>query len=165
MSEEFTFPSEYWFERLAAFMRADESSFRLLGPLDCSMVVKVDRDAQTELFEVVFETYCVQSIRRLECIEDASPDHFVIEATLDTWCEMIDNIRAHGAADLSHTLNYLTFPDDPMAVSGPDQLQIDAFYRYNHSLQQFFNGAARLEKRNFRSAVDQVAASLVDRSD
>jgi hypothetical protein len=109
------------------------------------MVVKVDRDAETELFEVVFEAYDVKSIRRLERIEDAAPDHFVIEATLNTWCEMIDNIRAHGAADLSHTLNYLTFPDDPMAISGPDQLQIDAFYRYNQSLQQFFNGAAQLE--------------------
>ena len=145
MPEELTFPSKDWFEQLAAFMRADESSFRRLGPVDCSMVVKVDRDGETELFEVVFEAFGVKSIRRLERIEDAAPDHFVIEATLDTWCEMIDNIRAHGAADLSHTLNYLTFPDDPMAISGPDQLQIDTFYRYNQSLQKFFNGAAQLE--------------------
>ncbi len=145
-----TFPSEDWFERLAAFMRADESSFRLLGPVDCSMVVKVDRDVAAELFEVVFEGFGVKSVRRLDRIEDAAPDHFVIEATLDTWCDMIDNIRAHGAADLSHTLNYLTFPDDPMTVSGPDQLQIDAFYRYNQSLQQFFDGAAQLETRDSR---------------
>ncbi len=145
MPEELTFPSKDWFEQLAAFMRADESSFRRLGPVDCSMVVKVDRDAQTELFEVVFEAFGVKSIRRLERIKDAAPDHFVIEATLNTWCEMIDNIRAHGEADLSHTLNYLTFPDDPMEVSGPDQLQIDTFYRYNQSLQRFFNGAAQLE--------------------
>ncbi len=147
MPEEPTFPSRGWFEQLAAFMRADESSFRLLGPVDCSMVVKVDRDTETELFEVVFEAFGVKSIRRLGRIDDAAPDHFVIEATLETWSEMIDNIRAHGAADLSHTLNYLTFPDDPMAVSGPDQLQIDAFYRYNQSLQRFFNGAAQLETR------------------
>jgi hypothetical protein len=148
MPEEVTFPSKNWFEQLAAFMNADESSFRRLGPIDCSMVVKVDRDGETELFEVVFEAFSVRAIRRLERVEDAAPDHFVIEATLDTWSEMVDNIRAHGAADLSHTLNYLTFPDDPMTISGPDQLQIDAFYRYNQSLQHFFNGAAQLETRD-----------------
>ena len=35
-------------------------------------------------------------------------------------------------------------PRDPMVVDGPDQLETDAFYRYNQSLQQFFNGAAGL---------------------
>ena len=83
-------------------------------------------------------------VRRLERIEDAAPDHFLLEASLDTWREMIENIQTHGAPDLKHTLNYLTFPDDPMLVSSPDQLQIDAFYRYNQSLQRFFNGAAQV---------------------
>jgi hypothetical protein len=31
-----------------------------------------------------------------------------------------------------------------MVVDGPDQLQIDAFFRYNQTLQLFFNGAAKL---------------------
>ena len=47
---------------------------------------------------------------------------------------MLGNTHANGTPDLQHTLNYLTFPDDPMVVSGPDQLQTDAFYRYNESL-------------------------------
>ena len=147
MPEELTFPSEDWFARLAAFMTADESSFRRLGPIDCTMVVKVDSADEAALFEVTFEAFGVKSIRRLERIEDTAPEHFVIEATLDTWREMIENIHAHGAPDLAHTLNYLTFPDDPMVVGGPDQLQIDAFYRYNQSLQRFFNGAARVATR------------------
>ncbi len=29
-----------------------------------------------------------------------------------------------------------------MRVTGPDQLEVDAFYRYNETLQRFFNGAA-----------------------
>ena len=147
MPEELTFPSEDWFTRLAAFMSADESSFRRLGPIDCSMVVKVGTTDEAALFEVTFEAFEVKSIRRLEHIEDAAQEHFVIEATFDTWREMIENIHAHGEPDLAHTLNYLTFPDDPMVVGGPDQLQIDAFYRYNQSLQRFFNGAARVATR------------------
>jgi hypothetical protein len=147
MPEQLTFPSEDWFARLAAFMSAEESSFCRLGPIDCAMVVKVDGADGATLFEVTFEAFEVKSIRRLERIDDAAPEHFVIEATFDTWREMIENIHAHGEPDLAHTLNYLTFPDDPMVVGGPDQLQIDAFYRYNQSLQRFFNGAAGVATR------------------
>ncbi len=58
---------------------------------------------------------------------------------------MIENIHANDGPDLEHTLNYLTFPGDPMQVSGPDQLQVDAFYRYNQSIQKFFNAASEIE--------------------
>ncbi len=83
-------------------------------------------------------------MRELDSIEDADPDHFTITAKLEVWQEMIDNIIGNGRPDLEHTLNFLTFPDDPMVVDGPDQLQIDAFFRYNQSLQLFFNGAAKV---------------------
>ncbi len=52
--------------------------------------------------------------------------------------------RANGAPDREHILNYLTFPDEPLRVTGPNQLEVDAFYRYNESLQRFFNGAANV---------------------
>ncbi len=42
MSEELRFPSTEWFERLAAFMRADMAMFRRLGSIECTMIVKVD---------------------------------------------------------------------------------------------------------------------------
>lgn len=136
------FPSTTWFLALAGRMEQDEAAFRDLGSIECTMVVRIDAPAGPELYEVAFEGFNVQSVRRLACLEDAAPDHFVLEASLDTWREMIDNIRANGGPDLTHTLNYLTFPDTPMRVTGPDQLEVDAFYRYNQSLQRFFNGAA-----------------------
>ncbi len=139
------FPSQEWFEALAARMRADVERFHKLGPMDCTMVVKVECPEETDLLEVTFESFEVRLIRRLESLEAADPEHFVIEAPLAAWREMIENIRTKGKPDLEHTLNYLTFPDDPRRVSGPDQLQIDAFYRYNQSLQNFFNGAAEVE--------------------
>jgi hypothetical protein len=136
------FPSTEWFEALARRMREDEAAFRALGPIECTMVVRIDAPRAPQLYEVSFEAYQVRSVRRLARIEDAAPEHFVLEASLETWREMIENIRANGGPDLTHTLNYLTFPDDPMRVTGPDQLEVDAFYRYNQSLQRFFNGAA-----------------------
>lgn len=136
------FPSTTWFEALATRMAADEAAYRTLGSIDCTMVVRVDAPDEPDLYEVAFEGYRVRSVRRLERIEDAAPGHFVLEASLETWREMIENIRANAGPDLTHTLNYLTFPDTPMRVSGPDQLEVDTFYRYNQSLQRFFNGAA-----------------------
>jgi hypothetical protein len=144
MSKAVLFPSQQWFEALAGQMIENSEEFRGIGPVDCTMVVKVDAGERSQLFEVVFEVYGVKSIRPLESLDAAKPDHFVIEASLETWREMLDNIRANGAPDMEHTLNYLTFPDDPMVVSGPDQLQIDAFFRYNQSLQRFFDGAAKV---------------------
>jgi len=136
------FPSTKWFEALAGRMKQDEAAYRELGSIECTMVVKVDHPKGPDLYEVVFEGFTVRSVRRLGRLADAAPGHFVLEASLETWREMIDNIRANAGPDLAHTLNYLTFPDDPMRVSGPDQLEVDAFYRYNQSLQRFFNGAS-----------------------
>ncbi|MEW6268494.1 MAG: hypothetical protein AB1689_04260 [Thermodesulfobacteriota bacterium] len=136
------FPSTEWFEALARRMEDDEAAYRALGSTDCTMVVRVDVPDGPDLYEVVFEGFRARSVRRLARIEDAAPEHFVLTASLDTWREMIDNIRAHAGPDLEHTLNYLTFPDYPMRVTGPDQLEVDAFYRYNQTLQRFFTGAA-----------------------
>ncbi len=145
MGNEAPFPSTEWFQSLAARMQEHEAAYRALGPVDCVMVVQVDTPSGAELYEIVFQVFGVKSIRRLDRLEDAPARHFVLEASLDTWREMIENIREHGGADLEHTLNYLTFPDTPMRVDGPDQLEIDAFYRYNQSLQRFFDGAAEVE--------------------
>ena len=144
MSKTLQFPSQQWFEALAGQMVERGEEFRSFGPVDCTMVVKVDGAEGCQLIEVVFEAFAVTSVRSLESLDAAKPDHFVIEAPLEIWQEMLDNIRANGAPDLEHTLNFLTFPDDPMLVSGPDQLQTDAFYRYNESLQRFFNGASSI---------------------
>lgn len=136
------FPSTDWFKALARRMERDQQTYRGLGPVDCTMVVQVDAPGGAQLFEVRFEGFRALGVRRIDRIEDARRDHFVLAASLDTWRDMIENIRANGEPDLTHTLNYLTFPDYPMRVSGPDQLEVDTFYRYNQSLQRFFDGAA-----------------------
>lgn len=142
MAKSLLFPSEEWFEALSGKMVEDLDQFRGFGPIDCTMVVKVDGAQGASLLEVEFEAFGVKSIRALDDLGSARPEHFVIEAPLEAWKDMLENIRANGGPDLQHTLNFLTFPDDPMVVSGPDQLQTDAFYRYNESLQRFFNGAS-----------------------
>jgi hypothetical protein len=144
MSKAISFPSQPWFQALADQMVEDSEQFRNFGPMNCTMVVKVDDAKEVQLTEIVFEAYTVKSVRSLRSLADANPDHFVLNAPMGVWREMLANISAGGTADLKHTLNFLTFPDDPMVVTGPDQLQIDAFYRYNESLQRFFDGASSI---------------------
>jgi len=146
MSGAIEFPSVTWFEQVAGVMRAEHERFKELGPCDCTMVAKVVLDGRrSRLYEVAFESFGVGSIREIDDLGQAARSHFVVEGPLCAWREMLENIRQHHAPDREHTLNYLTLPDDPMRVSGPDQLEADAFYRYNETLQRFFNGSARVE--------------------
>ena len=142
MSRKISFPSVAWFELLVERMVEEGERYRDLGACDCCMVVEVEQPDGNCLVEIQFAGYEVRSVRELDSIDDASSEHFVVKAPLQVWEEMIRNIESRGEPDLEHTLNYLTFPDDPMFVDGPDQLMVDAFYRYNQSLQLFFNGAA-----------------------
>jgi hypothetical protein len=137
------FPSTAWFEKLAIKMQVDEESYRELGNIDCTMVVRVEGlETDSGLYELVFGGFGVTSVRRLGSLGDASPGHFVLSAPASVWIEMIENIRNNNGPDLAHTLNFLTFPDDPMLVGGPDQLDVDAFYRFNESLQRFINASS-----------------------
>jgi hypothetical protein len=144
VAEPIPFPSTEWFEALAGCMGSDQPRFKELGTTDCCLVAKIEGGGgRSDLYEVVFEGFGVKSVRRIERLEEAPSSHFVIEGSLGAWREMIENIRANGRADRSHTLNYLTLPDVPMRVKGPNQLEVDAFYRYNETLQRFFDAAAR----------------------
>ena len=142
------FPSVDWFEQLADAMRKKSQRFQELGSTDCTMVVKVDLGAPgARLYEIEFEGFAITEIRELSRLEEANASHFVVEGDLEAWRDMIDNIRRNDGPDLEHTLNYLTLPDVPLRVSGPDQLEVDAFYRYSETIQRFFNGAAEIETR------------------
>jgi hypothetical protein len=41
-----------------------------------------------------------------------------------------------------HTLNYLTPPNTPMRAWSEDPVRRDLFFRFNQSLQEFFNASA-----------------------
>ena len=42
-----------------------------------------------------------------------------MQATYDTWQDMIGNIQTNNGPDLHHTLNYLALPDDPIYIAAP----------------------------------------------
>lgn len=147
-----TFPSVGWFRALADRMAAAPEKYRKLGALDVTLVPRITfPDGHAELFSLAFEGNRCRMVERVEHPDTIAGRHPVIlEGEYAAWREMIENIRRHGHADLQHTLNYLTLPDWPLrlvAVGEDDQLDVDRFYRYNETLQEFFDEAARVETR------------------
>ncbi len=140
------FPSSEWFRSLQERAAAKPDRFKKLGFTDAAVGIKIEAGdglGEDEGYVLAFEGYGCRRVDEVSRPEDAAD--LVIEGTYSTWKEMIENIRAHGEADLQHTLNFLSIRGDPLNVVAQDQLKADLFYRYNQTLQEFFNGAAEVE--------------------
>src|SRR5215470_7231067 len=113
-----TFPSVEWFQRLADAMTAAPERYRKLGPLDITLVPRiVFPDGREALFVLTFAGLRCTEITRIERpAEVHGPHPLMLEGDYDAWREMVENIRAHGGADLQHTLNSLTLPDWPLRI-------------------------------------------------
>ncbi len=151
MSNPTRFPSVGWFRRLAHRMAAQTEKYKKLGVLDLTLVPRLRfANAQVEVYSITFKNYGCTAVETVPDAYTLSGAHSVIiDGEYPYWREMIENIQRHGHADLQHTLNYLTLPDWPLLLSAVDeeqgQLDIDRFYRYADSLQEFFNEAAAIE--------------------
>lgn len=135
------FPSLEWFEALRQIANADDD-FRRLGNIDTTMGIKVG----SAVFLLQFEAFqCVHADAGAE--DDLFELDFYLEMSEDHWQEMLGNIKANGGADHSHTLNSLdlTLPGGVASNETGDQYQADLFFRYNESLQHFFNLSAQLD--------------------
>lgn len=148
-----TFPSVGWFRALADRMAAQPEKYRRLGAMDLTLIPRITYpDGRAELYSLTFEGHRCRAVEHLESVAAVRGRHpVVLEGEHAAWREMVENIRRNGHADLTHTLNYLTLPDWPFRLfpvdEGGGQLDVDRFYRYNESLQEFFNEAAAVETR------------------
>ena len=139
------FPSEAFFVALKERAERDPDRYRRLGTVDIVLVARIDFEGRSELYELSFSGYRCTGIRRLAALREAAPGAVILEGSAATWREMIESIRRNGKADLAHTLNTLTIADEPMRVTAENQLDVDRFYRYQETLQEFFDEAAAFE--------------------
>jgi hypothetical protein len=70
---------------------------------------------------------------------------FVITGDLAAWTEMLQNIRQHHGADVTHSLNTLTHFGERMTIAYDDPDNRDKFFRFQESIQEFFNLASLLK--------------------
>ncbi len=133
------FPSVEWLEGVRAIVHRDER-FRHFGTVDAKVGIKVGE----KNYQVVFEAFECVDVREISPSELEQCD-FWLEQEPEAWKEMIENIRKNGKADVTHTLNTIDLNRPDGLAKGPDGYKVDLFYRYNQSLQDFFDSSARLE--------------------
>lgn len=134
------FPSVEWFEAIKNIVNSDPA-WRHNGTVDTVVGVK----AGGKVFELTFEAFECAAVR--EASEDDLRDmDFWMEQDDETWKAMIENIKQHGKADLSHTLNTLDLSQAGEGLArSHDGYRRDAFYRFNQSLQDFFDASAKID--------------------
>lgn len=135
------FPSVGYFRSLASSARGDLDRYRRLGATDISLGLLVGGEG----FRLVFEDYECTDVASWDASETTSVDCW-IEASLEDWLELMDHIRSRKKADSSHTLNSLVLADERFHLAGTTQLGMDMFYRYNATLQSFFEEAGKIER-------------------
>ncbi len=139
------FPSLQWFKELNRLVtEGDVFRKRGSGQADTRMGVKVG----DEVYVVAFEAFEVSEPRQID--ESALPElDFYLEQTPEEWKAMLVNIKEHGRAEGMFTLNSLdAIADDGFAKSNADYRDgdaRDAFYRFNQTLQDYFDTSSELE--------------------
>ncbi len=134
------FPSVGYFRALATSARSDIDRYRRLGATDIALGLIVGDQA----FRLEFEDYECTDISPWDSSDTGAVDCWVSASPQD-WDELIAHIRSRKKADSTHTLNSLVLADDRFHLGGTSQLGMDKFYRYNATLQSFFEEASRLE--------------------
>ncbi len=146
MTETLDLPTVEWMTRLADVMSSDLAVFRKLGEIDCRLAVSIldgQEDGTRLSVQITFEEFAVTEIKEISEDQLTEMD-FIIDTDQETWQDMVDNIRAgDGRPDLEHSLNALSITGIPIRVWSSDLLGKDMFFRFNQSLQQFFNNCAK----------------------
>lgn len=137
-----------WFRRLGAEMAADRALHERIGEIDLTCVISVldtaDGDLNTKL---VFEEFDLVGVERVgpDFEPAAEGVDFVLAGDAADWQEVIEHLAARrGRPDREFTLNYLSLPGTPLRCWSDDPLGRDMFFRFNQSLQHFFNASHRI---------------------
>jgi len=134
------FPSTEWLNRLAELATEDDV-YRKFGRVDAAVGLKIADRA----FRLTFDVFEINDICEITADELRDLD-FYLEMEPERWQAMLDNIREHGHAEGGFTLNSLdlTLADGLHQNATGDGYRADKFFRFNESLQRFFDLSARL---------------------
>jgi hypothetical protein len=140
-----TFPSLACFTELKRMMKEEQERFRKLGFIDVTFGVRVtdgEKVPGSKAYKLAFQTFACTEVKELT--EQDATD-FILEASYDTWKEMFQNIRTNGQADRNHTINTLSHLGSPIRVLYEDPDGHDRLFRYNESIQEFFNLSTKID--------------------
>ena len=131
-----------FFDALATEMNAHPERYELLGPADMVAEVVMGRPEGDFRVRLAFEGIGCSGVTEVEV--DGSPGcDFRLVGPVTAWQAMIDDIARNGRATGKWTINSLALLGNDIACVGDDPMGLDKFSRFNQSLQQFLDGAAR----------------------
>ena len=138
----YKFPSADWFETVRTnFNVANEHQRGPGSYCDCLVGVKVGADIYLLEFE---GRECVEAAKKTE--NDLNEVDFYLDMPLTDWQAMVENIQEHGHATGNFTLNTIDLNrENGLATSvHGDQYREDMFFRFNQTLQNFFDASHQL---------------------
>jgi len=135
------FPSVEWLNEVAALAMADER-YRKYGRVDALVGIKVGE----RMFRMTFDVFEIRDIREITFDELRDLD-FYLEMEPERWRAMLEDIKANDGAGLDSTLNTLDLklPDGLAINAVGDGYRSDKFFRFNESLQRFFDLSAQVD--------------------
>jgi len=133
------FPSVEWFQTAADLLNKSDS-FKRLGTCDTQMGVQVGN----RYFEIDFEAFEVAAVKEVDAARMEDLDFYLVQSP-DAWKAMLDDIKANGLATHEYTLNSLDLRSDQELAIGKDYNRRDAFYRFNQTIQDYFDMSAKME--------------------
>lgn len=147
MRSEYPVDSLHFYDALAERMKDHPELFNILGDVDMDLALVIRRP-QADPFCVLLSFSGIQCLpNEITEGEERSADCW-LEGPLDAWQAMVDDIVTHGAATARWTINSLTLMGDRIVVNGADPLGTDRFFRFNQTVQEYFDGAASLAAAN-----------------
>ncbi len=143
-----SFPEPQWFLALGHLMETEGERFHRLGYAEVRFAIRVLSNSGEKVEGTTGLELNGYSLVRAETLTgtvtfDAD---FVVCAQRQTWDRMLDEIVRNGHPEMRHTLSSLALIGDDLWLESSDQLREDKFYRFNQTLQEFFNLAAKLPR-------------------
>jgi hypothetical protein len=136
-----TFPSVEWLTDVAELAMHDDR-YRRFGRVDAAVGLKVGE----RVFRLTFDVFDIGDIREVGEAELRDVD-FYLDMEPERWQAMLRSIQEQGKAEREYTLNSLdlTLPDGLHQNAVDDGYRADKFFRFNESLQRFFDLSAQVE--------------------
>lgn len=140
------FPSLEWFQNLAVLMNSNRSRQEQLGYVDCTARFTISRQGKSPFsVQITFEEFEAIDVAK-GTKSNARQADFELIGDFGGWKEMIENIaQGEGAPDLEHSLNRLSHMGTPLLLVQEDPIRKDMYFRFNQSLQEFFNASAKFD--------------------
>ncbi len=136
-----------FFSDLAAEMNSHPERFEPLGDIDIDLALIVRLPVDALRVRLLFQGIRCEMVSQIGEGDELTADCW-LDGDIQSWQDMVDNILANGRATGDFTLNSLTLVGTRIAINGGDPMGIDRFFRFNQTLQTFFDGAATVTADN-----------------